>query len=492
MKSFRIAKRRAVVLAVACLAAVASTVTVWAEQNKETLETSVGSSERINYMVFPDSSERALSFADIYMLSQSDIRIAKNEIYARHGRKFASEDLQLYFSEMEWYHGTIEPDAFDPSVFNEIEKENIAFLNNEEEKGTGAQNESVISSEIEEQKRYRELESAAFCDKIGFSELEESVLVRYKKDSIHTKLADNESENSADVGIWLGTYYEKDGEIFGNVGFRKNVSYLNEGELCAWFRGHEYRVKLQQSTELADHLSYYDTYILYEDNRQLLAYDVIQGHESGTTFQGKWLLTDQAVYVGNYESTTRFEWNQSRGTEIPGCWYAFAEYGGNVYLNSALQAAVRADDQTMENKVVLGGTYDEVQPQHADGGNFIVRKDSGLYQYQMDTGEQTFLDQASDWNSYALSGSYLYGMKRGRNWSVIERISLESREKEIVCILEGIGYGTLEKAEGSRLYVSIGPEGADWTSDHGAMNLADLSIDLETGEVFVLGAGWYS
>ena len=65
-------------------------------------------------------SERVLSFADIYMLSQSDIRIAKNEIYARHGRKFASEDLQLYFSEMEWYHGTIEPDAFDPSVFNEI------------------------------------------------------------------------------------------------------------------------------------------------------------------------------------------------------------------------------------------------------------------------------------------------------------------------------------------------------------------------------------
>ena len=115
-----------------------------------------------------------------------------------------------------------------------------------------------------------------------------------------------------------------------------------------------------------------------------------------------------------------------------------------------------------------------------------------MYKYQMDTGEQTFLDQASDWNSYALSGSYLYGMKRGRNWSVIERISLESREKEIVCILEGIGYGTLEKAEGSRLYVSIGPAGADWTSDQGAMNLADLSIDLETGEVFVLGAGWYS
>lgn len=62
---------------------------------------------------------------DLEGLSQEQLRIAVNEIYARHGRKFNSEELQTYFNSKSWYQGTIAPDQFDESVLNEVEKANI-------------------------------------------------------------------------------------------------------------------------------------------------------------------------------------------------------------------------------------------------------------------------------------------------------------------------------------------------------------------------------
>lgn len=38
--------------------------------------------QKLDYKVFEDSSERLLEWSDIYMLSNEDIRLQKNEIYA--------------------------------------------------------------------------------------------------------------------------------------------------------------------------------------------------------------------------------------------------------------------------------------------------------------------------------------------------------------------------------------------------------------------------
>ena len=57
-----------------------------------------------------------------------EINYAKNEIYARHGRKFKSQELQRYFGSKSWYNGRIEPDNFDISVFNDYERKNTEFL----------------------------------------------------------------------------------------------------------------------------------------------------------------------------------------------------------------------------------------------------------------------------------------------------------------------------------------------------------------------------
>ena len=43
--------------------------------------------------------------------------IARNEIYARHGRKFNDSELQAYFNSKSWYKGTVNPEDFSTSVF---------------------------------------------------------------------------------------------------------------------------------------------------------------------------------------------------------------------------------------------------------------------------------------------------------------------------------------------------------------------------------------
>lgn len=56
------------------------------------------------------------------------LRLARNEFYARHGRKFTDPELQKYFNKQPWYKGTVEPEDFDESVFNKYEKKNIKKL----------------------------------------------------------------------------------------------------------------------------------------------------------------------------------------------------------------------------------------------------------------------------------------------------------------------------------------------------------------------------
>ena len=75
--------------------------------------------------IFPDSDSRYIAESELYGLSDWELRIARNEIYARHGRKFASSDLNEYFNSKSWYHGTISGDDFDEDkVFNDYETKN--------------------------------------------------------------------------------------------------------------------------------------------------------------------------------------------------------------------------------------------------------------------------------------------------------------------------------------------------------------------------------
>lgn len=55
--------------------------------------------------IFEDSNSRYLTNSDLYGLSSEELRYARNEIYARHGRRFKDEQLQSYFNSKSWYQG---------------------------------------------------------------------------------------------------------------------------------------------------------------------------------------------------------------------------------------------------------------------------------------------------------------------------------------------------------------------------------------------------
>ena len=85
-------------------------------------------------MIIPDSDARNLSEDDLRGLSAEELRIARNEIYARHGRKFADKELQAHFDSMEWYSPTVEAKDFDESILNEYELFNLKLIGKFEKK----------------------------------------------------------------------------------------------------------------------------------------------------------------------------------------------------------------------------------------------------------------------------------------------------------------------------------------------------------------------
>ena len=82
--------------------------------------------------ILEGSDSRYITEKEVENLSEAERRLAKNEIYARHGRMFDSADLQDYFESKSWYKGTVKPSDFDESVLNKYEKANIDLISSME------------------------------------------------------------------------------------------------------------------------------------------------------------------------------------------------------------------------------------------------------------------------------------------------------------------------------------------------------------------------
>ena len=80
-----------------------------------------------NYFVIPDSSTRYLTEDDLMGLTSDELEIARNEIYARHGYIFVSDEWKDFFIDRPWYT----PTSKEVSL-NNIEEYNVSMILKEE------------------------------------------------------------------------------------------------------------------------------------------------------------------------------------------------------------------------------------------------------------------------------------------------------------------------------------------------------------------------
>ncbi len=80
---------------------------------------------------YKQASCKKLNNNDLKDLDKQELRLMRNEIFARYGYKFKSIDLQKYFISKDWYHGyATNVDKY----LTDIEKQNIELISKFEQK----------------------------------------------------------------------------------------------------------------------------------------------------------------------------------------------------------------------------------------------------------------------------------------------------------------------------------------------------------------------
>lgn len=103
--------------------AVASTVTIDKKGVKENPEE----------YVLPLSNTVSINEDVLLNFSDNELKIARNEIYARHGRQFKDPHLSAYFDSCSWYEGTVPSEEFDEGALSQTEQENLKVIQKAEE-----------------------------------------------------------------------------------------------------------------------------------------------------------------------------------------------------------------------------------------------------------------------------------------------------------------------------------------------------------------------
>ena len=86
--------------------------------------------------LLPEADTRLYAEEELQAMTPQVACFARNEIYARHGRKFRSAELTAWFSEQPWYTPGIEPDDFSEELLNEYETANVTLLRTVEQSKT--------------------------------------------------------------------------------------------------------------------------------------------------------------------------------------------------------------------------------------------------------------------------------------------------------------------------------------------------------------------
>lgn len=78
-----------------------------------------------NHYLLPDSGTTVIDQATLDGLSDYQLYLARNEIYARHGYAFVNDDLKEYFEGQPWYSALYPEGEFDDRLLSRVEVQNI-------------------------------------------------------------------------------------------------------------------------------------------------------------------------------------------------------------------------------------------------------------------------------------------------------------------------------------------------------------------------------
>ncbi len=108
-----------------------STVPTDSTSKNQTLPSSNPYAAYTSDYIIADSSTRTLSASSLAQYNAEQLKLARNEIFARKGRIFKDADLDAYFRSKQWYSPSIEPDTFDANTSNylsEVERDNAGTI----------------------------------------------------------------------------------------------------------------------------------------------------------------------------------------------------------------------------------------------------------------------------------------------------------------------------------------------------------------------------
>lgn len=75
-----------------------------------------------------DTRARQLSATDLLGLTRWQLDVMRNEVYARHGRRFNRAELQAYFDQQPWYTPRYPADNFPEGLLSAVERWNVEFI----------------------------------------------------------------------------------------------------------------------------------------------------------------------------------------------------------------------------------------------------------------------------------------------------------------------------------------------------------------------------
>ena len=152
------------------------------------LNNSTGNKE--NFFILPESNIRYYTKEELEQLDGWQLRMAKNEIYAYHGKIFQDQEYKEYFEKQSWYHGI--QDNIDENELNEYELKNFNLI-----------------EEIEQERRafFSEEGSSDDMANLGYGYQYADILEKYQEAfTLGFDYIDNHKDQYPDIVCWAALY----------------------------------------------------------------------------------------------------------------------------------------------------------------------------------------------------------------------------------------------------------------------------------------------